>query len=91
MFNTINPGLKNAAHELSREEAQLYYQIALIGQRDLPLAPTAQIGFEMIVMRMMAFTPNESNITSLPAQKNRRALPSVQARYTIIGMLYLPN
>ncbi|MCX7125323.1 MAG: DNA polymerase III subunit gamma/tau, partial [Gammaproteobacteria bacterium] len=69
VFNTINPGLKNAAHELSREEAQLYYQIALIGQRDLPLAPTAQIGFEMIVMRMMAFTPNESNITSLPAQK----------------------
>lgn len=48
---------KNYVCEFSRENVQLYYQIALIGQRDLPLAPTPQIGFEMCVMRMMAFTP----------------------------------
>jgi DNA polymerase-3 subunit gamma/tau len=46
---------------LSPEDVQLYYQIALIGQRDLPLAPTSQIGFEMVVMRMMAFTPTTSS------------------------------
>jgi len=56
VFNAFNLELKNIACLFSRENTQLYYQIALIGQRDLPLAPTAQIGFEMIVMRMMAFT-----------------------------------
>ena len=56
VFNAFNSELKNMARLFSPEDAQLYYQIALIGQRDLPLAPTAQIGFEMIVMRMMAFT-----------------------------------
>jgi DNA polymerase-3 subunit gamma/tau len=42
---------------LSAEEIQLYYQIGLNGQRDLPFAPTPQIGFEMIVLRMVAFQP----------------------------------
>ncbi|RMG34347.1 MAG: DNA polymerase III subunit gamma/tau [Gammaproteobacteria bacterium] len=45
------------AAALSPEETQLYYQIALMGQRDLPLAPDAQSGFEMILLRMLAFRP----------------------------------
>ncbi len=45
------------AATLSPEEVQLYYQIALMGQRDLPLAPDAQSGFEMILLRMLAFRP----------------------------------
>ncbi len=48
---------KNFVSEFSRESVELYYRIGLIGQRDLPLAPTAQIGFEMIVIRMMGSTP----------------------------------
>ena len=39
------------------EEIQLYYQIALIGRRDLPLAVTPKHGFEMIMLRMLAFRP----------------------------------
>lgn len=42
---------------LHPEDIHLYYQIGLIGQRDLPLAPDAQSGFEMIMLRMLAFTP----------------------------------
>ena len=42
---------------LSPEDTQLYYQIALAGQRDLPLAPDARSGFEMILIRMLAFRP----------------------------------
>lgn len=61
---TQHSELKNIANAISREDIQLYYQIALIGQRDLPLAPTAQIGFEMTVMRMMAFTPNHANVNT---------------------------
>jgi len=46
------------AERLSPEDVQLYYQIALIGRRDLPLAPTQRGGFEMILLRMLAFRPD---------------------------------
>ena len=45
------------AKQFSAEDIQLYYQIALIGQRDLPLAPDARSGFEMLMLRMLAFKP----------------------------------
>lgn len=48
--------LKKLAQEIPRETVLHYYQIALSGQRDLSLAPTPQIGFEMIVIRMIAST-----------------------------------
>ena len=44
----------------SPEDLQLFYQIGLIGQRDLPLAPDARVGFEMVLLRMLAFRPIES-------------------------------
>ena len=46
------------ASHLSREDVQLYYQIGLIGQRDLALAPDPRTGFEMVMLRMLAFVPN---------------------------------
>ncbi|MBA1147225.1 DNA polymerase III subunit gamma/tau, partial [Ectothiorhodospiraceae bacterium WFHF3C12] len=42
---------------LSREDVQLYYQIGLNGRRDLPWAPGPRSGFEMILLRMLAFKP----------------------------------
>jgi len=39
------------------EDLQLYYQIALLGQRDLELAPDPRSGFEMLMLRMLAFKP----------------------------------
>ena len=48
------------AKQISREDIQLYYQIGLIGRRDLPLAPSARTGFEMIMLRMLAFKPIDS-------------------------------
>lgn len=41
----------------SAEDTQLYYQIALIGKRDIALAVNSQQGFEMIMLRMLAFRP----------------------------------
>lgn len=49
--------IKALANRCSAEDIQLYYQIALIGKRDLLLAPTMQQGFEMTFMRMLAFQP----------------------------------
>jgi len=45
------------AGKLSPEDVQLYYQIALIGRRDLALAPDPRGGFEMVMLRMLAFRP----------------------------------
>lgn len=45
------------AARVTPEEVQLYYQIALLGQRDLPYAPTPRMGFEMVLLRMLAFQP----------------------------------
>jgi DNA polymerase-3 subunit gamma/tau len=39
------------------EDVQLYYQIGLIGRRDLPLSPEPRGGFEMLLLRMLAFRP----------------------------------
>ncbi len=39
------------------EQLQLFYQTALLGRRDLPLAPDARSGFEMILLRMLMFKP----------------------------------
>ncbi|CAM2901526.1 DNA polymerase III subunit gamma/tau [Vibrio neptunius] len=43
---------------LAPQDVQLYYQIALKGRQDLPLAPSERIGLEMVVLRMMAFRPS---------------------------------
>jgi DNA polymerase-3 subunit gamma/tau len=49
--------LLSLAKQMSAEDLQLYYQIGLIGRRDLPLAPDARSGFEMVLLRMLAFRP----------------------------------
>src|SRR5713101_3558363 len=45
------------ARTLDPEEAQLYYQIAIHGRQDLPLAPDEFAGFTMALLRMLAFAP----------------------------------
>jgi DNA polymerase-3 subunit gamma/tau len=45
------------AQQMSPEEVQLFYQIGLLGRRDLPLAPEPRGGFEMVMLRMLAFRP----------------------------------
>ncbi|MBH1712522.1 DNA polymerase III subunit gamma/tau [Stenotrophomonas maltophilia] len=45
------------AERLRPEVVQLWYQMALNGRRDLPRAPSPRAGFEMAVLRMLAFRP----------------------------------
>lgn len=49
------------AQAISQEDIQLYYQIGLIGRRDLPFAPELRGGFEMIMLRMLAFRPDANS------------------------------
>ncbi|MHC1652967.1 DNA polymerase III subunit gamma/tau [Stenotrophomonas maltophilia] len=55
----VAEGLDTAAfaERLRPEVVQLWYQMALNGRRDLPLAPSPRAGFEMAVLRMLAFRP----------------------------------
>jgi DNA polymerase-3 subunit gamma/tau len=45
------------AQRLTAEDAQLYYQLAVTGRRDIGLAPEYRIGMEMTILRMIAFQP----------------------------------
>lgn len=71
------------AKTLAPQDVQLYYQIALKGRQDLPLSPTARIGIEMLMLRMMAFRPSHvslaSVITPLNAQMPASTVPAPAA------------
>ncbi|MCK9798840.1 DNA polymerase III subunit gamma/tau [Pseudomonas sp. MAFF 302030] len=54
------------AQALPAEDVQFYYQMGLIGRRDLPLAPDPRGGFEMVLLRMLAFRPADA--TDAPRQ-----------------------
>lgn len=45
------------SRQLTPEDVQLFYQTALIGRRDLHLSPDPRAGFEMTLLRMLAFKP----------------------------------
>ncbi|MHB8744504.1 MAG: DNA polymerase III subunit gamma/tau [Sulfuricaulis sp.] len=45
------------ARAMSPQDVQLYYQIGVLGQRDLPFAPDPRSGLEMTLLRMVAFRP----------------------------------
>jgi len=49
--------LERLGSALAPEDVQLYYQTAITGRRDLPLAPDPRTGFEMTLLRMIAFRP----------------------------------
>ena len=49
------------ASVLPSEDVQFYYQMGLIGRRDLPLSPDPRSGFEMVLLRMLAFRPADTH------------------------------
>jgi len=56
------------AERMTPEDVQLYYQIATSGRRDLLLAPDARTGFEMALLRMLAFRPGD-DVSAARAEK----------------------
>ena len=52
--------LQQIADEVSPADLQLFYQTALVGRRDLDLAPDPRSGAEMALLRMLAFRPASS-------------------------------
>ena len=53
----ISPEINDLASAISSQDLQLYYQIAINGQKDMHHSPSEQIGLEMTLLRMIAFHP----------------------------------
>src|SRR6202000_1961111 len=49
--------LERLSKTIASEDVQLFYQTAITGRRDLGLAPDPRSGFEMTLLRMIAFRP----------------------------------
>jgi DNA polymerase-3 subunit gamma/tau len=63
------------ATQLTKEEAQLFYQITITSRPDLSLAPDEQTGFAMTLLRMLAFRPGSGGGGSAPAPSTPTAPP----------------
>ena len=59
--------IRRLATQLTKEEAQLFYQITITSRPDLSLAPDEQTGFAMTLLRMLAFRPGSGGSSSTPA------------------------
>lgn len=79
--------IQQHAQRISAEDLQLYYQIGLIGRRDLQWSPDPRGGFEMILLRMLAFRPVttdavlvNSNATNKPVSTASKPTTTPHAR-----------
>ena len=68
----MDESIKEYASSMSPEDIQLYYEIAIMGKRDIYLAPSLRAGFEMTLIRMLAFRPhnNEQQNTNIVINKS---------------------
>ena len=69
------PAVEPFVSRIAPEDVQLYYQIALMGGRDLQFAPDPRVGFEMTLIRMLAFRPAaaDENVPVPPAPRETPA------------------
>lgn len=78
----INKKIMQLSQLISAQDLQLYYQVACKGRADLQLAVTQEQGFEMCVLRLLAFRPlqpNEILVSAPPQVQQQAAQIAVQA------------
>lgn len=56
---SIDEVLVELASKISNQDLQVFYQMSINGIKDMPLAPSEQIGLEMTLLRMLAFRSDE--------------------------------
>ena len=73
--------LTEMVNSLQPEEVQLYYQIGVTGKRDIIHAPDLRSGFEMVLLRMLAFRPDagDSRPQQAAVKKRTQQLPAAGA------------
>ena len=72
------------AEQFTPEDVQLYYQIGLLGRRDLNLSPDLRGGFEMLMLRMLAFRPVDTN-ESTPVRAAEKKTVNAPAAVTAVS------
>ncbi len=70
--------------KISAEQLQLLYQIAILGRRDLYLAPEEFAGFTMTLLRMLSFAPQDV-IASKPIAPAKTEIPTHVAKPEVIS------
>ncbi|MBX3695547.1 MAG: DNA polymerase III subunit gamma/tau [Steroidobacteraceae bacterium] len=63
--------IERFAAAVPADDVQLYYQTAIVGRRDLPLAPDPRTGFDMVLLRMLAFRFGGAEATGAPPPVRR--------------------
>lgn len=80
---TDDAALSALAQRVDARDVSLWYQMAISGRSDLPMAPTARVGFEMCLLRMLAFAPQASGsgkaLTAAFTAPTRSAAPTKSA------------
>ncbi|CAH0989949.1 Holliday junction ATP-dependent DNA helicase RuvB [Sinobacterium norvegicum] len=77
------------ASQMTAEDVQLFYQMGLAGRRDMPMAPDARSGFEMLLLRMLAFKP--VGVAELPQQTLAQTAAEAPAAEPIIEQAAPPQ
>ena len=78
----INKKIMQLSQLISAQDLQLYYQVSCKGRADLQLAVTQEQGFEMCVLRLLAFRPlqpNEVLVSATPQVQQQVPQVDVQA------------
>jgi len=75
----INQKIMQLSALISAQDLQLYYQIACKGRADLQLAVTQEQGFEMTVLRLLAFHPLQPNEIPTNTAQIQQAVPAASA------------
>ena len=75
----INQKIMQLSALISAQALQLYYQIACKGRADLQLAVTQEQGFEMTVLRLLAFRPLQPNEIPTNTAQIQQAVPAASA------------
>ncbi|HZV61705.1 MAG TPA: DNA polymerase III subunit gamma/tau [Methylophilaceae bacterium] len=82
--------LLDFAKKMAPDELQLYYQIAILGRRDLGLAPDEFAGFTMCLLRMLAFSPANATTAEAPQPKSTArpavSVPEIQAPPLVVAI-----
>ena len=92
--NQFSGEIATLAQKISLQDLQLFYQIAINGQKDIGYAPREQVGLEMTLLRMIAFhseynsekktlkidTNPKENIKSISASKSIKPESSKESK-----------
>ncbi|MEO1939937.1 DNA polymerase III subunit gamma/tau [Candidatus Thioglobus sp.] len=73
----ISDEIKALSAQISNQDLQLFYHMGINGSKELPLAPSEQIGFEMTLLRMLAF---HSNIETVTEKKTLKIAPKAKPK-----------